>query len=176
MTARLISHCYLSVRSTPNYRLSVVSQSQFSATTRVWLPTAARISLLGTTSRPTMGPNEHPFQQVQGFITPGAKRSHREAGNSPPSSAEIKDTFEYRSTLLYVSTDCVLLTLLGLTACYWRFWDWLRATDTSGTDCVLLTFLGRTACYWRFWGGLRSIDASGANCVLLPLLRRTGCY
>jgi hypothetical protein len=49
-------------------------------------------------SRPALGPTQPPTQRVPGTTTPGVKRPGREAGNSPPSSAKIKNEWSYTST------------------------------------------------------------------------------
>jgi len=54
--------------------------------------------LFATASRPTLGPTQPPIQWVPGFLTPGLKRSGREADNLPPCSAEVKDAWNYTFT------------------------------------------------------------------------------
>jgi hypothetical protein len=48
-------------------------------------------SLFSMASRPTLGPTHLPIQSVLEAISPGLKRLGREADNSPPSSAEVKN-------------------------------------------------------------------------------------
>jgi hypothetical protein len=47
--------------------------------------------------RPSMGPTQ-PIQRVQGVLSLGVRRPEREADNSPPSSAEVKNAWNYTST------------------------------------------------------------------------------
>jgi hypothetical protein len=51
-----------------------------------------------TSSRPVLGPIQHPIQWVPGALTPGVKRQRREADNSPPATAEVKKICIYTST------------------------------------------------------------------------------
>jgi hypothetical protein len=50
-----------------------------------------------TSFRPVLGPTQPPIQWV-----PGVERSGREADHSPTTSAEVRNTWIYTSTLLYV--------------------------------------------------------------------------
>jgi len=54
--------------------------------------------LLATASRPTLGPNQPPFQWVPGVLTPEVKWTVREVDHSPPSSADVKNEWSYTST------------------------------------------------------------------------------
>jgi hypothetical protein len=47
--------------------------------------------LYTTASRPALGPNQPPIQWVPVAASPGVKWPQREAGYSPPSSAEVKN-------------------------------------------------------------------------------------
>jgi hypothetical protein len=49
------------------------------------------------------GPGAHPtsYQKVPGALSPGVKRSGREAHHSPPTSAEVKKMWIYASTPPY---------------------------------------------------------------------------
>jgi hypothetical protein len=47
--------------------------------------------LFFTASRPTLGPTQPPIQWISGAISPDAKRPGREADQSHPSSAEVKN-------------------------------------------------------------------------------------
>jgi hypothetical protein len=49
------------------------------------------------------GPQKHPvsYPMVPGDLSPGVKRSRREADHSPPTSAEVKKMWIYTSTPLY---------------------------------------------------------------------------
>jgi hypothetical protein len=47
-----------------------------------------------TVSRTALGPTQPPIQLVQGALSVGVKRPGREAGHSPPSSAEVKEWVE----------------------------------------------------------------------------------
>jgi hypothetical protein len=46
---------------------------------------------LSTASRPALGVTQPPIQWVPGALPPGVKRQRREADQSPPSSAEVKN-------------------------------------------------------------------------------------
>jgi hypothetical protein len=49
------------------------------------------ISLNSTESRPALGPTQPPIQWVRGALSPMVKRPGREADQSPPSTAEVKN-------------------------------------------------------------------------------------
>jgi hypothetical protein len=49
------------------------------------------IVLFFTASRPALGPTHPPVHWVPGALSPGVKRLRHEAGNLPPSRAEIKN-------------------------------------------------------------------------------------
>jgi hypothetical protein len=53
-------------------------------------------------SRTALGPTQHPIQGVPRALSLGVKRPGREADHSPPSSAEVKNTWSYTSTPTYV--------------------------------------------------------------------------
>jgi hypothetical protein len=55
--------------------------------------------LSSTSSRPALGPTQPHIQLVPGALSPGVKRPGREADHSPPTSAEVKNTWIYISTL-----------------------------------------------------------------------------
>jgi hypothetical protein len=57
--------------------------------------------LSSTSSKPALGPTQHPIQWVPGVLSPGLKRPGREADHSPPTSAEVKNTWIYTSTSPY---------------------------------------------------------------------------
>jgi hypothetical protein len=52
------------------------------------------IFLFTTVSRTTLGPTQPPIQWVPGALSLGIKRPGREAGHSPPSSAEVEEWVE----------------------------------------------------------------------------------
>jgi hypothetical protein len=52
--------------------------------------------------RPALGPTQPPINGYQGLFPPGVKRQGREANDLPPTSAEVKKTWIYTSTPLYV--------------------------------------------------------------------------
>jgi hypothetical protein len=54
--------------------------------------------LLATASVPALEPTQYPIQWVPEALSPGVKRSGREADHSPPSSAEVKNVWSYTST------------------------------------------------------------------------------
>jgi hypothetical protein len=51
-------------------------------------------SYLWSKYRTALGPTQPPIQWVPGALFPGCKRPGREAGHSPPSSAEVKECVE----------------------------------------------------------------------------------
>jgi hypothetical protein len=53
-------------------------------------------------SRLALGPTQLPIQWVVGDVSPGVKRPGREAGHSPPTSAEVTKTWTYTSTPPYI--------------------------------------------------------------------------
>jgi hypothetical protein len=53
-----------------------------------------------TASRPALGPTQPPIQWAPGGLTPAVKRPGREVDQSPPSSAEVKNSWSYTSTPL----------------------------------------------------------------------------
>jgi hypothetical protein len=62
------------------------------------------IFLFTTASRTILGPTQLPIQLVSGALSLGVKGPEREADHSPPSSAEVKNTWNYTST-----PQCVFL-------------------------------------------------------------------
>jgi hypothetical protein len=56
------------------------------------------IFLLTTVSRPALGPTQSPIHWVPGALSLGIKRPGCEADHSPPSSAELKNSWSYIST------------------------------------------------------------------------------
>jgi hypothetical protein len=58
------------------------------------------IFLFTTASRTALGPTQPPIQWVPGTISLGIKRREREAHNSPPTNAEVKNGESYTSTPL----------------------------------------------------------------------------
>jgi hypothetical protein len=65
-------------------------------------PSRVKNFLFSTSSRPALGPTQPPIQWVPVVFSPGVKRPGREADYSPPTSAEVKKTWIYTSTPLYV--------------------------------------------------------------------------
>jgi hypothetical protein len=57
--------------------------------------------LFSTSSRPALGFTQPPIQWVPGAHFLGVKRRGREAGHSPPASAEVKKMWIYTSTPPY---------------------------------------------------------------------------
>jgi hypothetical protein len=57
--------------------------------------------LISTSSRPVLGPTQPSLQWVPGALFLGVKRPGREPDHSPP-SAEVKNTWIYTFTPLYV--------------------------------------------------------------------------
>jgi hypothetical protein len=60
------------------------------------------IFLFTTASRMALRPTQPPIQWVPGALSLGVKRPGREADNSPPFSAEVKNAWSYTSTPQYV--------------------------------------------------------------------------
>jgi hypothetical protein len=56
------------------------------------------IFLFTTASRTALEPTQPPIQWVPGAFSLGIKRPGCEADHSPPSSAEVKNTWSYTST------------------------------------------------------------------------------
>jgi hypothetical protein len=52
-------------------------------------------------SRPALEPTQPPIQRVPVALSPGIKRSGREADHAPPTSAEVKKTWIYKTTPPY---------------------------------------------------------------------------
>jgi hypothetical protein len=50
--------------------------------------------IFSTSSRPVLGSTQPPIQWVPGALSPGVKRSGREADHSPPTSAEVKENVD----------------------------------------------------------------------------------
>jgi hypothetical protein len=65
-------------------------------------PGNGKIFLLYTSSRPLLGPTQPPIQWVIGALFSEVKRPRREAGHPPPTSGEVKNTWIYTATSLYV--------------------------------------------------------------------------
>jgi hypothetical protein len=56
------------------------------------IPGRGKIFLISTASRLALGPTQPPIQWVPETIFPGVKRQRREAGQSSPSDAEVKNS------------------------------------------------------------------------------------
>jgi hypothetical protein len=56
------------------------------------------IFLFTTVSRPALGPTELPIQWIPGALSLGVKGQKRESDHSPPSNAEVNNTWRYTST------------------------------------------------------------------------------
>jgi hypothetical protein len=67
----------------------------------VRFPAGMGIFLFTTVSRTALRPTQPPIQWVQGDHSLGVKRPRREADHSPPSSARIKNAWNYTSTAQY---------------------------------------------------------------------------
>jgi hypothetical protein len=53
------------------------------------------IFLFTTSSRPALGPTQPPVKWIPGTLSVGVKRPGRETDHSPPSSAEVKNSWSY---------------------------------------------------------------------------------
>jgi hypothetical protein len=67
----------------------------------IWEMYMVKNFLFSTSSRPVLGPTQPPIQWVPWAISPGVKRPGREADHSPPTGAEVKNTWIYTSTPPY---------------------------------------------------------------------------
>jgi hypothetical protein len=67
------------------------------------------ISFFATVSRPTLRPNEPPIQRVPGAFFLVVQRPGREADHSPPPDAEVKNSWTYITSSLYVFMACYLV-------------------------------------------------------------------
>jgi hypothetical protein len=65
---------------------------------RVRFPAVLGIFFI-TVSLPSLGPTQPPIQCITGALSPGVKRPEREADHSPPTGAEVKNTWSHTSTL-----------------------------------------------------------------------------
>jgi hypothetical protein len=61
-------------------------------------------------SRPPLRPTQPPIEWVPGALSPGVKRSGREADHWPPTSAEVKKTWVYTSTPPYAFMALCLIS------------------------------------------------------------------
>jgi hypothetical protein len=61
-----------------------------------------RIFLFTTASRTALGPTQLPIQWIPAALSLGVKWPKGEADHSPPSSAEVKNTWSYTFTPQYV--------------------------------------------------------------------------
>jgi hypothetical protein len=68
----------------------------------VGFPALAGIFLLFTASKSPLGPSQPPIKRVPGVVSPGVKRPGREADYSPPSTAEVNNTWIYTSNPPYI--------------------------------------------------------------------------
>jgi hypothetical protein len=71
-------------------------------------------------SRPVLGPTLPPIQRIPGTLSPGVKQPENEADRSLPTSDEIKNTWIYTSTPLYVFIGATLpLAVWRVTVVSW---------------------------------------------------------
>jgi hypothetical protein len=61
-------------------------------------------------SRPALGSIQPPILWVEGALSPEVKRPGREVDHSSPTSAEVKKTWVYTSTPLYIFMGLCLLS------------------------------------------------------------------
>jgi hypothetical protein len=59
----------------------------------------SRIFLFSTSSRPSLGPTQLPIQWVPGTLSSWIKRPEHEADHSPPTCAEVKETWSIHPLL-----------------------------------------------------------------------------
>jgi hypothetical protein len=90
---------------------------------RGWSSSPDRITnfLLSTSSRLALEPIQPPTQWIAAALSPGIKRSRREADHSPPTSAKVKKMWIYTSAstihlqgivrILYMAVNTTLFTL-----------------------------------------------------------------
>jgi hypothetical protein len=78
-------------------------------TTGVRFPAGAGTFFFATVSRPAVRPTQPPIQSVPGALSLRVKAPDCEADHSAPSSAEVKNTWNYTSTPPYVVMACCLV-------------------------------------------------------------------
>jgi hypothetical protein len=72
-------------------------------------PGRVKIILLSTLCSLVLGPTQPPMQCVRELFPPWLKRPVSEAKQSPPTSAEVKNTWNYTSTPPYViMAECLV--------------------------------------------------------------------
>jgi hypothetical protein len=88
------------------------------------------IFLFTIVSRRALGPTQPPVQWVPGALSLGVKRPGREADHSPPSSAEVKNAWNYTATPLIRLHGVVLKKSAGkfLPLPYWHLQRWYPTT------------------------------------------------
>jgi hypothetical protein len=64
----------------------------------VRVPVRAKVFLFSTASRPVLGSTQRPIQWLSRALSPAVKRPGREADRSPPTSAEVNNTWSYTSS------------------------------------------------------------------------------
>jgi hypothetical protein len=74
---------------------------------RSWISNSNRseIFLFSKLSRTFLGPNQPPIELVSRALSPGVKLPGLEADHSPPTRAEVKNTWIYTSTHSYAFRD-----------------------------------------------------------------------
>jgi hypothetical protein len=77
------------------------------------LSEGAGIFLFATASRPALGPIQPPIQLAPGTLSLGVNRPRREADHSPPSGAEVRNTWSYTSTPQYAFMAWCLVKAQG---------------------------------------------------------------
>jgi len=127
--------------------------------------------LTTASSRPALEPTQPPMQWVQGTLSPGVKRSGRNADHSPPSSAVVKNAWSFISTNQYAlmawcsvkaKGQLYLLLNTDLKTCKWKtkkqvitknLWSAEKRKERKGTGMTYLCSI-RTEIL-RKWENLR---------------------
>jgi hypothetical protein len=73
-------------------------------------PVRGKIFFFSTSLRPILGLTHPPIQLVPGALSPRVKRPRSESNRSPPTSAEVKNTWIYTSTPPYVFMALCLIS------------------------------------------------------------------
>jgi hypothetical protein len=115
------------------------------------------IFLFTTASRPALGPTQPPIQWVPGALSLWVRRPGREADQSPPPSAEVKNGWSYTSTppirlhgvVLSYSTG----TTLALPYSLKQFVETIVIEYVKLCLCFHMACVGMESCRLQNWRG-----------------------